>query len=98
MTRAKKLPLSEKHLGILLHSLGVQNRGGKWRKGGWRNHYSTNPGADSFIECKRLAEGGWMTRFSFTVCADNSEESIYMVTEAGIAALKLAGWRIEVAP
>lgn len=91
MSRAKKLPLSEEHLGILLHSLGVQNRGGKWSKGGWRNHYSTDRKADSYPHCKRLTAGGWMKGFDF-----GAEGLCFSVTEAGIAALKLAGWKIEV--
>lgn len=92
----KKLPLSEKHLGILLHSLGIQNRGGKWSKGGWRNDYSTNQDDDSFVDCKLLVSGGWMVGFSQLLHGDTAWT--FRVTEAGIAALKLAGWKFEVEP
>lgn len=93
MNRSKKLPLSEEHLHMLLHSLGIQNRGGKWSTGGWRNHYSTDRGADSFPHCKRLQADGWMEGFDF-----GADGWTFRVTEAGIAALKLAGWKIEVEP
>lgn len=96
MSRAKKLHLSEEHLHILLHSLGIQNRGGKWSKGGWRNYFSTNTGDDSLVECKLLAVGGWMVGFS--VPSAHGEEWTFRVTEAGVAALKLSGWKIEVEP
>ena len=79
--------------GILLHSLGIQKRAGKWSKGGWRNDFSTSPDTDSFMPCKVLAVGGWMT--GYATKTDSGETWTFRVTEAGIAAIRLAGFKIE---
>jgi hypothetical protein len=94
MSQRKPLPLRDEALHILLHSLGVQKRAGKWKVGGWRNYYSTHPDADGFSECKVLEAGGWMR--SFVSQSYDGEVWTFRVTEAGIAALMLAGWKVEV--
>lgn len=94
MTTHKRLPLKAELLGILLHALGVQKRAGRWSVGGWRNYYNTNSHADSLVDCKVLAACGWMA--GHRSLGIDREEWTFRVTEAGIAALRLAGWKIEV--
>lgn len=91
--KTKDLPLTEAQLHTLLHTLGIQKRGGKWSTGGWRNHFSTSPEADSFVECKVLRALGWMA--GHTVPSAHGETWIFRVTEAGRAALRLAGWPVD---
>lgn len=92
------LGVSPAELSILLHALGVQKRGRQWTKGGWRNHFSTGPDTDTFAPCKRLESGGWMT--SHVGQSYDGEVWTFRVTQAGIAALRLARWPIalEAAP
>lgn len=87
-----RLGLCESALRKLLHALGVQKRV-TWSAGGWRNYYSTSAGCDSLPECKDLEKGGWLRRVP-SVSYDGSEY-LFVVTDAGIAALRLAGWRID---
>ena len=94
MTTRKHLPLKAEMLGILLHALGIQKRGSKWGVGGWRNYYGTDSHADSLVDCKVLVVGGWMS--GHRALGIDREEWTFRVTEAGIAALRLAGWKIKV--
>lgn len=88
-----KLQLREESLHILLHSLGIQKRGGEWSAGGWRNYFSTNPDADSFSECRVLEVGGWMKGHASQ--SYDGEVWTFRVTEAGKAALRLDGWKVD---
>jgi len=87
---AKRLGLSVEQAGILSQALGIQRRGGKTTVGGWRNYYSVDVGHASFTDCCALCAGGWMLRRPPTW-----HETRFHVTHAGIAALRLAGVKIE---
>lgn len=87
------LPLSDAKLHVLLHALGVQRRGGAWRTGGWRNHYSAQEGDGGYGACTELEVGGWMRRYGST--SSDGPVWTFRVTEAGIVALRMAGWPLE---
>jgi maltoporin len=92
---ATMLGLSRDHVGILLHALGIQCRNGQWSKGGWRNYYNIGEECDSYSDCKVLAVGGWMRGH---VYCEGDKSWNFAVTQAGVAALRLCGFRIEVTP
>lgn len=49
--------MNPKHLHILQHSLGLDDYG---RGKAYRNHYATEPGCDSYLDCVALVELGFM--------------------------------------
>lgn len=89
--RRRPIPsLTDTELHIMLHALGVQQRGGKWSRGGWRNHFSTAPTCDDYETCLDLNGRGWLAPSHI-----NNPTRTFHVTEAGEAALILAGWPID---
>lgn len=82
---ADKLGTGYHQTEILLHALGFQKRGFKWTMGGWRNHFDAGE-SDNAGVCAGLAASGWM---------DQLVGGYYIVTDAGKAALRLAGWKFE---
>lgn len=90
-TTAQRLGLHEADLCILLHALGIEKRP-SWSVGGWRNYYCTRPDCDSYAQCRALELGGWMIGRRHE---GGSGDWVFSVTDAGIAALRLAGWKIK---
>lgn len=78
----------------MLHSLGIQRAGGKWSTGGWRNNFCTGPETDDHPHCERLTRHGWMVTSRVPKELTGGAD-VFRVSLAGIAALRLAGWKIQ---
>jgi hypothetical protein len=73
---------------ILLHTLGFQKVGGRWKEGGWRNHFSTDPGCDNNKPLLDLVNRGWMVVGRI----ENGVATLFHASEEAVALLKSLGW------
>lgn len=87
-TKFKDLPEPQQH--ILLHALGVQQIGKKWKKGGYRNRYMT---ASLHPECIAMQSTGLLKFHGISRIADN--DGVWSVTPLGVGLVVMAGYRVE---
>lgn len=91
---ATRLHLSTKQVEILLHSLGIQRRAGRWTAGGWRNrYYLTSDACDAWADCMALVAGGWMRSREYPDAMGGG--TTFYVTVAAMRALQLTRWKLE---
>lgn len=76
----------ERH--ILLHSLGFQKVNGRWKRGGWRNYFTSGPDCDNYSTLIDLTKRGWLQ----TIRIEGSAPCTFSVTEPAIAVFKACGW------
>ena len=78
---------------IMLHALGwSQDRNGRQRVGGWRNHYATDPEHWAWEEIAALVCDGYMAWVPRRL--DVSEHHVAMVTLKGMQHLRAHGFTV----
>ena len=74
--------ITDKQREIILHALGLNRRDREYR-----NHFVSGSGSDDYQHCEELVTAGLMTRHKGNVLSGG--DNIYIVTDAGRAALNL---------
>lgn len=75
--------MSPDHLGVLCHSLGLDDRG---RGRAYRSHFVTGPGSKDWKACNALVDAGLMTKHEPRELTGG--DFLFVVTDAGREAVR----------